>query len=101
MGCRCRLFSVSYNLLSSFHGGNTGSNLVRDAIKVGTPRCRRTASIKATHRTLTGRHDFCCPILKRRVLWVPSSGQGGHSPSWVESKENYKSRQILVHLPRP
>jgi hypothetical protein len=34
MGCRCRLFSVSYDLLSSFHGGNTGSNPVGDANKI-------------------------------------------------------------------
>ena len=30
-GCRCRLFSISYNSLSPFHGGNTGSNPVGDA----------------------------------------------------------------------
>jgi hypothetical protein len=34
MACRCRLFSVSYDLLSSFHGGNTGSNPVGDANKI-------------------------------------------------------------------
>src|SRR5689334_15222654 len=28
MGCRCRLVSISYELLSPFHGGNTGSNPV-------------------------------------------------------------------------
>jgi len=33
MGCRCRLVSISYELLSPFHGGNTGSNPVGDAIK--------------------------------------------------------------------
>src|SRR5216684_1932364 len=28
MGCRCRLVSISYELLSPFHGGNTRSNPV-------------------------------------------------------------------------
>jgi hypothetical protein len=31
MDCRCRQFSISYELLSLFHGGNTGSNPVGDA----------------------------------------------------------------------
>ena len=31
VGCRCRLVSISYELLSPFHGGNTGSNPVGDA----------------------------------------------------------------------
>jgi len=34
MGCRCRLVSISYELLSPFHGGNTGSNPVGDANKI-------------------------------------------------------------------
>jgi hypothetical protein len=35
----CRVVSISYQILSPFHGGNTGSNPVGDA-NISPPRCR-------------------------------------------------------------